>query len=116
MLKTRENLLSEDQRKELEAKQKIEKQKERKLAADLNEVFGSGAGMNVLRWLMEQTGVFKSPIILDPQTWDVKDKAMIYNGGRVSVYLMIRKYLNPSITGPVENNGLTKDEPIDIFS
>lgn len=116
MLKTRENLLTEDQRKTLEAKQKTEEQKKRKLIADINQTFGTGHGMNVLRWLMEECGVFKSPIIVDQQTWDVKDKAMIYNGGRVSVYLSIRKYLDPKITGPVENNGLAKDEEIDLLS
>lgn len=114
MLETRKNLLTEDQRKALEAKENIKAQKEAKLRADLNEVFGTGAGLNVLRWLMDECGIFKQPIIVDPQTWDVKDKAMIYNGGRISMYLMIRQRLNPSITQPVENQGLAKDD--DIFS
>lgn len=115
MLKTRANLLSEDERKTIEAKQQNESQKEIKLRNDLNEVFGTAAGMNVLRWLMEQAGVFVPPVIIDKTTWEVKDKAMIYNGGRVSLYLQIRKYLDPSITSPVENNGLAKDDG-DIFS
>lgn len=116
MLKTRENLLTDDQRKAIEVKQKTESQKERKLTKDLNQVFGSAAGMNVLRWLMDQSGVHESPIVIDKATWEVKEKAMIYNAGRISMYLLIRKRLDPSITKPVENKGLAQDEAVDIFS
>lgn len=117
MLKTRENLLPEDKRKELQTEEKARAQKEAKLRSDLNVVFASAEGMNVLRWLMEQSGVFASPVVIDRATWEVKDKAMLYNAGRVSIYLQIRKYLSPSVTMPVENKGLAMDDfETDILS
>lgn len=116
MLQTRENLLTPDQRKAIEAQEKVKKQKERKLISDMNQCFATGAGMNVLRWIMNECGIFAPPLIIDRQTWDVKEKAMIYNAGRVDLYLRIRKHLDPSITMPVENQGLAKDDPNDIFS
>lgn len=117
MLKTRENLLPDDQRKELEAKQKVESQKNARLAADLNEVFATGAGMNVLRFIMDQCGFLKPSVVYNKETFDVQDKATVYNEARRNLYLQIRKYLKPSITTPVENNGLAIDEtPIDILS
>ena len=117
MLHTRENLLTENERKEREVKEQARKQKEQKLQRDLNTAFGTAEGMNALRFILEQAGLFKSPVIVDPKTWDVKDKAMIYNSGRVSMYLAIRKYLSPEITKPVENQGLAIDESeFDIFT
>jgi len=117
MLKTRKNILTEDQIKQHENEEKSRVQKEAKIRRNLNIVFGSSEGMEVLRWIMDQSGIFASPVVIDRATWEVKDKAMLYNSGRVSMYLQIRKYLSPSITMPVENQGLRIDESDDyIFS
>lgn len=117
MLKTRENLLSEDQRKALEAKQKADDQKHTRLAADLNEVFSTGPGMNVLRFIMDECGFLRPSVVYSKATFEVQDKATVYNEARRNLYLQIRKYLKPSITTPVENGGLAIDEPpIDILS
>lgn len=117
MLETRKNLLSDDQRKALEAKEKSEGQKERRIAADMNEVFATGAGMNVLRWIMDECGFLKPSVVYNKETYDVQDKATVYNEARRNLYLRLRKYLKPSITTPVENRGLAIDESdVDIFT
>lgn len=116
MLETRKNLLTEDQRKAFEAKEKEQTQKDAKLRADLNQVFATGAGMNVLRWLMDECGFLKPSVVYNKETFEVQDKATVYNEARRNLYLRIRRYLSPSITTPVENKGLAVDDETDIFS
>jgi len=91
-----------------EAKLKRDKQ----LTSDMRKVFGSDAGVRVLRWLMVECGYQSQSVVADKTTQNIYTDSTIYNEARRNLYLQMRSYLDAKTLIPVEIEPLTPLKPI----
>ena len=82
------------------------------LISDMRKVFGSDAGVRVLRWLMIECGYQAQSVVADKHTQQIYKESTIYNEARRNLYLQMRRYMTPKILMPVEIQPMTPDKPI----
>jgi len=85
---------------------------QKRLILDMNKVFGSDAGVRVLRHIMKECGYQLPGVAFSRQSEEICPLNTIYDGARRNVYLQIRKYLSPKVLIPVEIEAHTSPKPI----
>jgi len=70
----------------------MDNKQEKKLKDILAELVKTQVGLDFLKWLRKRSGFGRNVLIVNSQL-DVKTDAMVYDIGRMSIYVEIRKLL-----------------------
>ncbi len=73
-----------------------------KISKACNTVFSTKEGRVLLKYLVEESGIFKGSVLSSGQTGEILEKATIYNEGRRSLYLDLRDLIRPDILKKAE--------------
>jgi hypothetical protein len=65
-----------------------------KLRRRINGTFDTVSGLKTLRFIAEMCGHNKTSVCVNPTAAEINEKAMVFNEGRRSVYLELRKFLD----------------------
>lgn len=82
------------------------RQKVAQVTKDISETFASGHGQRTLKWIMDQCGYQAASNIADPTTGEILVNGTIYNEGRRTFYLNLRKMVHKDTLRAVEVDGL----------
>ena len=108
--------LTETEKTSEQIQKEIDQSRRKQAVKDLNETFSSSSGLRTLRFLMELCGYQKPSVVADPQSGEIQINSTVYNEARRNIYLTLRKCLKQDILIPVENHGLSNDDPETLFT
>lgn len=90
-------------------RQKLEKEKSARLRSDLAIAFATPEGLNALKFLKALSGFEQNPVGGNPSLGMDVTQGTLYNCGRLSMYLELRKLLPPRILKQIEYDQLEEE-------
>lgn len=78
------------------------KGEEARLRGDVDNVLRTASGRALFRYLFKICGYSKSSIVVNPRTFEVNERAVVYNESRRSVYVQLRQAATKELLTPVE--------------
>jgi hypothetical protein len=76
----------------------------------LNEALKDRNAQIIVRHLAKICGFFQSSVVVDPSTREVNLNSVVYNEGRRSVYLDLRRMMSDDLRRAVESKGETTND------
>ena len=88
-------------RQEAESREKVRKAKE-KMISSVSQVASIKGGVNLLRYLMHESGYHKRNAAVTEK--GICEKTLLWNDSRRTFYLDIRQFMTPEVINLVEND------------